>query len=283
MTLDDCRRRLTARLAPTGEARALANALLLDALGCDLTELLLRGSEQLPPEAERRLDQMCDRLLAGEPLQYVCRHALFDGLSLSVGPGVLIPRPETEGLLTLAEQALAQRGLTHARILDAGTGSACLALAIKRRQPLADVAALDVCPDALRYARRNAAHLGLTITLIEADLLRPLGLPPSDLVLSNPPYVRLAEAATMSPNVLDHEPHLALFVPDRDPLLFHRALARRCLEGTLAPGGALVAEVNEALANDVASLWTHMGLANATIHNDYTGRPRFVCAHRTPR
>ncbi|HRZ76057.1 MAG TPA: peptide chain release factor N(5)-glutamine methyltransferase, partial [Bacteroidales bacterium] len=213
---------------------------------------------------------------------YLLGEVDFAGLQLKVCPAVLIPRPETEEMACMARDILRERTtwLPAPRILDAATGSGCLALAMKRWFPGAKVTGTDLSEEALTLAGENALRNGLDVKFVHADLLRP---PPPGvqgnlhLILSNPPYVRWEEHQLMQPNVLEWEPHSALFAPDEDPLAFYRSLA---LWGKqlLVPGGMVLAELNEALGDETASIFTAAGYLNVGLARDFRGRIRFLKA-----
>lgn len=276
---------LAQAMSPLGaEARAAARALVCDVFGLTPTALALAYDRRVTQAEADNLLSMARRVAAGEPLQYVTGVCPFAGLELKVGPGALIPRPETEGLLDLATQwADGRRGL---KALDVGTGSGCIALALASTLSEPNVLAIDASDDALAIAQANAARLSLPVTLRKVDILSLAAEAlattdgPFDLVVSNPPYVRDSERATMAPNVLDHEPALALFVPDSDPLLFYRRIGHLCAGGLLRQGGALLFEINEALGAEMADLLRGQGFAKVQILPDFTGRDRFATAIR---
>ena len=266
---------LTAAYAPA-EARALARRVVAHRLRLAPHELALRAADPLPdtPAALIWLADDQRRLLAHEPVQYILGTAPFLALDLEVGPGVLIPRPETEELAQLLLAAL--RGAASPRILDVGTGSGCLAVALAHYLPRADVTGLDVSPEALAIARRNGARYGERVRWWRADIFGELpAAAPFDVIVSNPPYVPQREAAEMAPHVRDHEPALALFVPDDDPLKYYRRLAEVGAEH-LRPGGRLYLETHTAYAGAVKALLTEAGYAAVRVIDDFTGRPRFV-------
>ncbi len=227
---------------------------------------------------QQKLAQLVARRAQREPVQYLVGEADFRRLTLHVGPGVLIPRPETEEIAGCAIEA----ALRHpsARVLDVGTGSGCIALAVADEVPSAEVQACDVSDQALAIARSNAERLGLHVAFHRADVLAdPLDVPGTfDVIVSNPPYVAESEEASLEPEVRDHEPHLALFSPG-DVLLFYRALARHAAS-RLTPGGTLVLETHADHADATAALLTPDFFADVTIHNDTAGRPRIVRAVR---
>lgn len=276
-------REMEAALAPLGgEARAAARALVCDFLSLTPTALALAYDRRVAEAEAELLLSMASRVASGEPLQYVTGVAYFAGLTLHVGPGVLIPRPETEGLVDLAVGwAEGREGL---RVLDVGTGSGCVALALRQALAKPKVTAVDASDDALRIARANADRLGLDVNISRLDILAPeaeamaRGGVPFDIVVSNPPYVRLSERASMEANVVDHEPAMALFVPDSDPLLFYRRIAGLCADGLLAPGGCLLFEINEALGIETADMLRGAGFASVAVEKDFTGRDRYAVA-----
>jgi release factor glutamine methyltransferase len=262
------------------EARALARRVVASRLGWAPHELAMRGSEAVP---ESRLALFTDdlrRLLAHEPIQYVLGTAPFLELELEVGPGVLIPRPETEELVQLV---IADYKTAHApRLLDAGTGSGCLAVALAHYLPTAVVTGLDVSADALAIARRNGARYGDSVRWEQADIFEalPAALTELDGIVSNPPYVPQRESAGMAAHVRDHEPALALFVPDDDALRYYRRLAEIGHLG-LRPGGRVYLETHIDYATAVADLFAAAGYVMTRVHPDFTGRPRFVTATKS--
>lgn len=243
-------------------------------------------------------DSLLADIAAARPVQYILGRADFDGLELVVGEGVLIPRPETEELVRwIASDASPAGGgeaakplSSHApemesgapaqgpslRILDIGTGSGAIAIALAKRLPGAFVTALDLSPDALRYARLNIENSGARVTLVEADILAPsLETGTFDLIVSNPPYIPEAEREQMAPNVTRYEPATALFVPDGDPLLFYRAIARLARR-TLVAGGALYFEIHEGAASGLAELLRAEGFRQIEVRDDINSKPRMV-------
>lgn len=267
-----------ARLDAAGvdEARRTAEWIVEDVTGARRVDLYARPDIVVEPGEAALVDRMLTRREAGEPVQYVLGSADFYGLTLAVTPAVLIPRPETE---TVVEHALARIADVEAPwVLDIGTGSGAIALAIKDQRPDAEVFAVDVSPEALAVAAGNADRLRLGVTFVQADALRPAfadEVPPAfALVISNPPYVPESEAPTLQ-RELAHEPGTALFVPDRDPLVFYRALAGHALR-LLTPGGWLVAETHADFGRQVARLFTEAGLVGVEVAADLAGRDRVV-------
>ena len=274
----------TSRLAAAGieSPRRAAEWMLEETTGADRAALVARPDAPVDPAAEALFGRMVERRLAREPVQYILGHADFYGLRLAVAPSVLIPRPETEEVV---EEALRRiRGHERPWVLDIGTGSGAIALAVKAERPDAEVFAVDVSAAALAVASGNAARLGLAVTFVRADALRPqfvADVPPTfDLLVSNPPYVPASERADLDPEVRDHEPALALFVDDADPLRFYRALAGHA-EALLRPGGWLVAETHADHGRAVRDVFAEAGLAGAEILPDLARRDRIALAQKS--
>lgn len=271
-------RELLSALRPLcGEREARAEALLLleEGFGVSRMEVYADCIRPFSAAERQRLAECLRRLSGGEPVQYVLGRAVFDGHRFRVSPAVLIPRPETEELVEWVAES------HPVRLLDVGTGSGCIAVALKLRFPSALVEAWDVQADALAVARENAASLGADVDFRQVDLLAAAReqqeADEERVVVSNPPYVCHREKADMQPQVLDHEPHTALFVPDDDPLLFYRALA---LLARATRAKALYVEANRAYAEAVARLFLECGLREAEVRADRFGHPRFVRAVR---
>ena len=264
-------------LYPESEAQAIAALVVEHLLDLDSLQRMMDAQQLVPPEAEEALLPLQTRLLAHEPVQYVLGTAYFADMDLAVTPATLIPRPETEEVLRVITQE--QHGRRGLRVLDVGTGSGCLALALARALPEAAVLAVDISAEALAVARRNAARYAPAVTFEQVDILQ--SLPASlaagtlDVLVSNPPYVRESERAQMRENVLAWEPATALFVPDEDPLLFYRRLAEIGGE-LLRPGGCLYLEINEALGPETAALLEQHGFADVRVLPDMFGKPRVV-------
>lgn len=261
-----------------GEAKAVARILLDDMFGLSLTDILCGAVEQLAPEAVQRLESAVARLEKGEPVQYVTAVAPFCGRTFHVEPGVLIPRPETEQLCRLAAGAVA--ATPHARVLDIGTGSGCIAATIALECPEAEVEAFDISPDALRIAAANARRLGADVRFRLQDALSlPDDTDRWHLVVSNPPYICRSEESGMERNVLSYEPHLALFVPDDAPLLFYRAIARYAAHA-LKPGGWLMFEINPLYAAATEDMLHSEGFAAVETIKDIYGKERNTICRR---
>ena len=266
----------------TGEAKAVARMVMEMRFGLTMTDIICG---QTGDDEEMRIIQQ--RLLTGEPVQYVLGEAEFGGHTFHVEPGVLIPRPET---CELCQWILEERGerreerevkkeeSTHS-ILDIGTGSGCIACTLAAAIPEAQVTAWDISKDALRIAAMNAERTNVSVTFQKVDVLND-SLPNGDgqgfdTIVSNPPYICNKERANMERNVLEHEPHLALFVPDDDPLLFYRTIARYAAK-VLNPNGRLFFEINPLYANDLLIMLSEEGFRNNEVRNDQFGKQRFT-------
>lgn len=263
-----------------GEARAIARILIEELFGLSYTDIVCGATDQLSADDTLRLDTAVRRIEQGEPLQHVLGYADFCGNHFGVNASVLIPRPETEWLVDEGERLM--NGASNAapsapkRILDIGTGSGCIAISLKLRLGEAYVEAWDISEEALRTAESNAKALKAEVAFCKRDALRAEeSVAPWDLIVSNPPYICDSERADMDDNVLLHEPHTALFVPDDDPLRFYRAIARYALR-SLSNGGSLLFECNTRYAEATGEMMREMGFEDVTVNDDCFGLPRFV-------
>lgn len=263
-----------------GEARAIARILIEELFGLSYTDIVCGATDQLSADDTLRLDTAVRRIELGEPLQHVLGYADFCGNHFGVNASVLIPRPETEWLVDEGERLM--NGASNAapsapkRILDIGTGSGCIAISLKLRLGEAYVEAWDISEEALRTAESNAKALKAEVAFCKRDALRAEeSVAPWDLIVSNPPYICDSERADMDDNVLLHEPHTALFVPDDDPLRFYRAIARYALR-SLNNGGSLLFECNTRYAEATGEMMREMGFEDVTVNDDCFGLPRFV-------
>lgn len=294
MTYNQLWKRLTA-IYNEREAQAIVRTVLDALFGMSLTDICLGKVTQLSADDTTRLEKIMQRLEKSEPVQYVLGAEWFAGRLFDVAPGVLIPRPETEDLVKWTcdeakekeDNSKEERGkeekevskkeeVPHPSILDIGTGSGCIAITVALALPQARVTAWDISTDALDIAAGNAHRLGASVRFEHQDALNaPDDEERWDVIVSNPPYICDRERADMSDNVLSYEPELALFVPDNDPLLFYRAIARYASKA-LKPGGRLLFETNTAYAHEVAQAMANEGFTAIEVRNDCFGKPRMV-------
>ena len=237
------------------EARSIVRLLLFDVFGMTLTDICGGALDNLSDQEQSRLEQLMQQLEEGVPVQYVTGKAAFADRTFRVGPGVLIPRPETEELCRMVERHSPQ----EAKILDIGTGSGCIAITLALNMPQTQVTAWDISPEALSIAQENARLLGAKVDFQQQDALSPPEADAAwDVIVSNPPYICHNEQKDMEPHVLDHEPHQALFVPDDKPLLFYEAITRyasRALRGK----GFLAFEINPLYAAETITMMKRYG------------------------
>lgn len=259
----------------------VVRALFEAVMGWKPVDLVLKTDYELEQFTAERIMTMAERVAAGEPVQYVTGVAPFEGFDFIVEPGVLIPRPETAELVDIIVNEWG--GKSDLAVLDCGTGSGCIAIPLARTLPFASVTAIDVSPDVLRVATENAKLLKAKVKIEECDILT---LKPGvgegkyyDIIVSNPPYVLESEKSEMESNVLDHEPALALFVPDDDPLRFYRPIAEYAA-WALRPGGMLYFEINPLCVGSMKKLLSVFD--DVIVTRDSQGRERFIQATRRP-
>jgi len=243
---------------------------------------MIYKNEALDAGEENKLLQYIERLMVHEPVQYVLNEAWFCGLKLYVDRSVLIPRPETEELVEWIIDGC-RFPIDKLSILDIGSGSGCIAIALKRRLGKAEVWSCDISTEALQVAKKNAANLGVDVNFILLDFLdvkQRATLPYFDIIVSNPPYITIKETKDMRPNVLDYEPSTALFVPEDDPFVFYRAIAGFGKKH-LKKGGSIFAELNEGLGKQTADIFSANGYL-AEMKRDMQHKERMIKAMRKP-
>ncbi len=264
---------LTARFAKD-EAQAMARILIEDLLHLSLPHVLAGIIPPLSVQEGLLVKQAVSRLLNNEPIQYVIGSTTFCGNTFCVNPSVLIPRPETEQLVDMATDIADLP--EHVSIMDACTGSGCIAISIKKKRPDWEVYACDISAEALQTARENAKANGAEVHFTHNDVLSDKLLTgPFDIMVSNPPYVMDKEKSSMEPHVLKKEPHLALFVTDDEPLIFYRALAQWG-QRSLSSEGWMLAEINPLLSQETKALFEAQQYRDCTIINDNYGKERFI-------
>ncbi len=272
---------LLSRLYPEKEAENMVNRLILHYLGMSRVDQQLHKDKRLSESEILLFQKAMKRLLTAEPLQYVLGVTDFYGLTLTVGPGVLIPRPETEEMV---DRILRKNLPDKIDVLDVGTGSGCIALALKNARKQWHITAVDVSPDAIELAKKNARKTGLAVDFKRCDVLDAekcfqITGGSFGLIVSNPPYVLKKEKRLMADNVLLYEPETALFVEDDDPLLFYRKTISFSLKALL-PGGFIFFEINALFARETARLFDEKTFYAPEIIMDMHGKPRIICARK---
>jgi release factor glutamine methyltransferase len=266
----------------TDEIQQLAFRVLEHELGLSTTEILMEKEIDVGPETLNQLSTIADRLNRNEPIQYILGDTEFMGKTFLVSPAVLIPRPETEELVKHVPFPPAGTADTEIKILDIGTGSGCIAISLKSLIPQAEVFATDVSEEALEIARKNGARLEPQVQFLQHDILsQDIPVQNLDIIVSNPPYIAQREKVSMQQNVLDYEPDVALFVSDDDPLLFYKAIASKSKK-VLKPGGKVIAEINEQLGTETATLFQSEGYEEVSIIKDVNNKDRIVTATWNP-
>ncbi len=283
MTYNEMWRKL-AQVYDEGEAKAIARLAYEVRFGLTFTDLCLGKDTQLSADDQAQAAEICSRLLQQEPVQYVLGQAEFCGHTMMVNEHVLIPRPETEELCqwVVSEMSDERLEVRDFSILDIGTGSGCIAVTLAAALPQAEVTAWDISAEALQVARENARRSGVPVTFQQVDMLNTHHVPLStqwELIVSNPPYICYKERAMMESNVLDHEPHTALFVPDDDPLLFYRAIAEYG-QKALKVGGWLYFEINPLYADELTDMFCAMSYHDIETKEDQYGKQRMIRAKR---
>lgn len=265
MTVTEASRTLRSLLSPEfggGEARAMERIIFEEVVCMSTVDVIVNGERELPDFIINKIEHITQRLLNGEPLQYILGTARFCGMKFEVTPAVLIPRPETEELVDLIVDRYGSH--TDLRILDLGTGSGCIAVALARALKFPQITAVDISQDALNVARRNAASAGVGINFVHADMLNLSLAGKWDIIVSNPPYIMAKERREMETHVADHEPESALFVPDDDPMRFYNAVLAYARNTN---AGAVYFEINPLCASQ---------FKGAEIVRDAYGKQRFA-------
>lgn len=259
---------------PTGEVTALTRILAIELLGVSQMAFFLKDDVTLTAEQATLLDSAIARLQQHEPIQYILGYSDFCGLRFKVTPATLIPRPETSELV----EWIASEANGKENILDIGTGSGCIAVSLANKLPKSDISAWDISADALAVAEENSKTNGCNIIFSQVDILayQPQG-EQFDIIVSNPPYIRDLEKSGMETNVLDWEPHTALFVPDNDPLLFYRTIAEKGKE-MLHPGGKLYFEINREFGKATCDMLASLGYTDIELRKDFAENDRMVRA-----
>jgi len=263
-----------------GEANSIANIVFEDKLGITKIKRISEPDLQLDKNEIQILESVSVRLLKNEPIQYVTEVAHFMDLELFVNKNVLIPRPETEELVLWIYEEIKDSKIQH-NILDIGTGSGCIAISLKKLNPIFNVFALDFSDEAIEVAKKNTKNLKLEIDFYQADILKieKLNSKKFSLIVSNPPYVLESEKKLIKNNVLDFEPHTALFVSDNDPLLFYKSIANFAFNN-LEENGLLFFEINEKYGEEIVKMLIQKKFKNIELRKDFFGKDRMIKASK---
>lgn len=264
----------------TREAESLGLIALAEIATLSSAKIKAFPDTEVTEEQAESISKILVELKTGKPIQYVLGHTEFYGLPFKVNPSVLIPRPETEELVEWIISSVGSSKSAAGRILDIGTGSGCIAIALKKNLPEFDVSAVDVSQQALQIAKENADLNNANINFFRDDILSPkseIVNRKSKIIVSNPPYVTIHDKIQMHQNVIDFEPHTALFVPENDPLIFYKAIADFASEN-LEPGGLLFFEINESYGEQIVELLNYKSFKNIELKNDMSGRDRMIKA-----
>lgn len=261
------------------EVEALTLLSISEITGLSKAYIKAFPEKEITDEQSETLNNTLTRLQTGEPIQYIFGHTEFYGLPFKVDPSVLIPRPETEELVEWVLNTIGSSRIIINNVLDIGTGSGCIAVALKKHLPIAKVSAIDISAEALQIAQQNAELNKAGVKFINADILNihksEIEIPKSEIIISNPPYVTLHDKTLMHTNVTDFEPHTALFVPEDDPLIFYKAIADYAINN-LSANGFLFLEINENLGKQTVELLTDKGFNNIELRKDMSGRDRMI-------
>jgi release factor glutamine methyltransferase len=260
------------------ETDAITTLVLSELTGYSKAKLKAFPETELTDEQAEKLSGILNQLQTGQPLQYVLGHTEFYGLTFEVNPNVLIPRPETEELVSWIIESVVSPNLN---ILDIGTGSGCIAITLKHELKQSTVSAIDISVGALETAKRNAVNNQADVSFIHADILAHENIKLDkkiDIIVSNPPYVTETDKRQMHTNVTDFEPHSALFVPEEDPLLFYNAIADFAVKN-LKPDGLLFFEINENYGEATMEILRNKSFINIELRKDMGGRDRMIKAH----
>lgn len=255
------------------EIRSICRLIFTDVLHYTNIDIHLKKHESLNESFVNKFYEIISLLKQEIPIQYIIGETGFSGLTFGLNPSTLIPRPETEELV----RWITEESHRHSRILDIGTGSGCIAISLAHHLPDSQISAVDIAREAIEQATANAVRNKTKVQFLIRDILlfHNYNWDKYDIIVSNPPYIRNCEKKTMANNVLNFEPHRALFVPDEDPLVFYRKIAAFGQQ-QLTPGGMLFFEINEAFGSEMTDLLSQTGYSDITLRKDIYGKDRFI-------
>ena len=267
-------------LYPAEETRRIARIVAAHKSGEDEIKFLIEPNETIEIDD---IEHIVEELAAGRPVQYITKECEFCGIKFTIREGALIPRPETEELVMWAVERA--KAMTSPRIADICTGSGCIAISLAKLLPDATITATDISEEAISLAKENATTIGVGVEIIKDDALgglRALQGKKYDIIVSNPPYIPLSERETMHINVTHHEPHIALFVEDNNPILFYRAIAKAARE-LLSEQGYLMFEIHSPLSKECADMLQEEEYTHIEVRKDFFGRDRMICCQIRPK
>lgn len=280
MTIDQLSHRLRERLKSEygeGESRDMVRLIFHALKGWNTTQLIVHGDSEASEWLQQKSSEIVERIEKGEPVQYILGEAYFYGMDFKVTPDVLIPRPETAELV---DMIVNQNRASDLRVLDIGTGSGAIAVALARNLMFPQITAMDISSEAIAVARENASRLHAGIRFVREDIFVYDPQPDSfDIIVSNPPYVTESEKMAMSRNVLDYEPSVALFVKDDTPLIYYSRIAE-ISRRALSPGGKIYFEINPLFADQLKSMLISCGFVDVSLSKDSYNRIRFASARK---
>lgn len=257
------------------EIESMLYLILEHVAGITRSDIIAQKAISSTEKEEQRFEDIIKRLNTHEPVQYILGKTEFFGRAFNVNPSVLIPRPETELLI---DHVLKNTSNDRGKILDIGTGSGCIAITLAKELPAKTVIAFDISEGALKTASENARELSAEVDFKKMDILtEPIPFNDLEIIVSNPPYVAASEKLSMQDNVLKHEPHLALFVPDNDALIFYKVIAEKGFDA-LQQNGKIVVEINERFGNETADIFSKRGFKDVRVIKDLQGKDRIIFA-----
>jgi release factor glutamine methyltransferase len=275
--LKDLRNQITLQESAS-EIESIAFHILEHILHISRADIVAEKTVELTDTIQSKLNHIIQRINNNEPLQYIFEETWFYGRAFFVNSSVLIPRPETE--LLVEEAVTVSNPYTPGTIIDIGTGSGCIAVTLAKELPAKKIIAVDVSPEALKVAQRNAHQLNAEVEFVQQNILdKKLLFKNVELIVSNPPYIASIEKHQMKQNVLDYEPHVALFVSDNDPLIFYKEIAKQAMV-LLADNGNVVVEINERFGEEVCNVFKDAGFTTTEIIKDLQQKDRIVKAHK---
>lgn len=262
------------------EVKAITRFALMHVFNLSSSDLILKKKLKADDKLVKKAEAVLNRLRMYEPIQYIIGETTFCGLKIIVNKNVLIPRPETEELAEwITSEIRTSKPEGAFSVLDIGTGSGCLAIVLKKKFSAADVFAIDISADALRVARKNARLNKVKINFVLHDIFKKPAFRPArsfDIIVSNPPYISTHEKSQMHRNVTDHEPHAALFVEGKNPLIFYEQISGLASAGLLKSKGRMYFEINEFYGNEILEILTEKGFSEVITRKDMSGKDRMI-------